>query len=106
MLARAQLRALIAAHVQPQLPPGVISVRPGLVNASVDEFEIVVHGHGGHAGYPQAVRDPVLAICAVVLALQQLVSRRVDPVRGGGVARSGASPAGRRPMSFRIRHRC
>ena len=55
---------------------------PRLVNASVDEFEIVVRGHGGHAGYPHTVRDPVLAICAVVLALQQLASRRADPVRG------------------------
>lgn len=82
LLPRSGLRALIAAHVQPQLPAGVIGVRPGLVNASVDEFEIVVRGRGGHAGYPHTVRDPVLAVSAVVLALQQLVSRRVDPVRG------------------------
>ena len=82
VLARAEVGALVAAHVQPQLPAGVIGVRPGLVNASVDEFEIIVRGHGGHAGYPHTVRDPVLAICAVVVALQQLVSRRADPVRG------------------------
>lgn len=82
VLARYAARAVLAAHVQPQLPPGVIGVRPGVVNASVDEFEIVVRGRGGHAGYPQLARDPVLAISAVVLALQQLVSRRVDPVRG------------------------
>jgi amidohydrolase len=75
-------RAIVAAHVQPQLPAGVIGVRPGGVNASVDEFEIVVRGRGGHAAYPHTVRDPVLAASAIVVALQQLVSRRVDPVRG------------------------
>lgn len=82
ILDRHDVRAVVAAHVQPQLAAGVVNVTGGVVNASVDEFEIVVHGHGGHAGYPHAVRDPVLAAAAVVVALQQLVSRRVDPVRG------------------------
>jgi amidohydrolase len=82
LLQRHGARAVVAAHVQPQLPAGVIGVRPGGVNASVDEFEIVVHGRGGHAAYPHTVRDPVLAAAAIVVALQQLVSRRVDPVRG------------------------
>ena len=82
VLERHGVRAVVAAHVQPQLPPGVVNVTAGVVNASVDEFEIVVHGHGGHAGYPHTVRDPVLAAAAVVLALQQLVARRVDPVHG------------------------
>jgi amidohydrolase len=81
-LHRSGARAIVAAHVQPQLPPGVVGVRSGGINASVDEFEVVVRGHGGHAAYPHTVRDPVLAASAVVVALQQLVSRRVDPVRG------------------------
>lgn len=76
------VRAVIGAHVQPQLPAGTVAVTPGLVNASVDEFEIVVHGHGGHAGYPHTVRDPIVALAAVVVALQQLASRRIDPVHG------------------------
>jgi amidohydrolase len=82
VLQRSGARAIVAAHVQPQLPAGVVGVRPGGVNASVDEFEIVVRGRGGHAAYPHTVRDPVLAASAIVVALQQLVSRRVDPVRG------------------------
>lgn len=82
VLKQHRVRAIVAAHVQPQLPAGVIGVRPGGVNASVDEFEIVVRGRGGHAGYPHTVRDPVLAASAIVVALQQLASRRVDPVQG------------------------
>lgn len=74
--------AVIAGHVQPQVEAGVVAVTPGFVNASADHFDLVVRGHGGHAGYPHTVRDPVVAMAAVVVALQQLVSRRIDPVHG------------------------
>jgi amidohydrolase len=74
--------AVIAAHVQPALPPGVVAVTAGPVNASIDEFTITVHGQGGHSGYPHTVTDSVLALSTVVVALQQLGARRVDPVVG------------------------
>ncbi|WP_020657727.1 M20 metallopeptidase family protein [Amycolatopsis benzoatilytica] len=73
---------VIGAHVQPRLPYGVVSAAPGPVNASTDEFEVVLHGQGGHAGYPQLLRDPVLAISQLVVSLQQIASRRIDPVHG------------------------
>jgi amidohydrolase len=78
----AGLSAVVAAHVQPQLPPGTIGVTPGPVNAGLDEFTITVTGRGGHSGYPHTVADPVLAVSSVVVALQQLAARRVDPVFG------------------------
>lgn len=74
--------AVVGAHVQPRLPAGVVSAVPGPVNAAADEFEITVTGAGGHAGYPHLTRDPVLALCQVVVALQHLASRRFDPVLG------------------------
>ncbi|WP_033293435.1 M20 metallopeptidase family protein [Amycolatopsis jejuensis] len=73
---------VIGAHVQPRLPYGVVSAAPGPVNASTDEFEIVLHGQGGHAGYPHLLRDPVLALSQLVVSLQQIASRRIDPVHG------------------------
>ena len=76
------VRAVVGAHVQPQVEAGRIAVTPGLVNASVDEFEVTVHGSGGHAGYPHTVRDPVLALASIVLNLQQIAARRIDPVHG------------------------
>jgi amidohydrolase len=76
------VRAVIAAHVQPRVPPGTLAVGAGLVNASVDEFEITVLGQVGHAGYPHTVADPVLALAAAVVNLQQIPARRVDPVAG------------------------
>ncbi|MDA3628979.1 M20 family metallopeptidase, partial [Saccharopolyspora sp. WRP15-2] len=73
-------RAMIGAHVQPVLEPGVVACVPGGVNASSDEFEIVVIGESGHAAYPHLTRDPVLALSQIVVALQSVVSRAVDPM--------------------------
>ncbi|MPQ96709.1 amidohydrolase [Modestobacter sp. I12A-02628] len=81
-LEQEQVGAVIAAHVQPQLPDGIVNATPGPVNAATVEFTITVTGRGGHGGYPHTTVDPVLALCAVVLNLQQLVSRRVDPTVG------------------------
>lgn len=82
VLGRGEVGAVIAAHLQPAVAAGTMAVTPGVVNASADELEIVVTGRGGHAGYPHTVADPVLALSAVVVALQQLPARRIDPVHG------------------------
>ena len=74
--------AVIAAHVQPQLGPRIVAATPGAVNAGTDEFQIVVRGRGGHSGYPHTVDDSVLALSSVVVALQQVSARRIDPVVG------------------------
>ena len=74
--------AVVAAHVQPQLPAGVVGVTAGPVNAALDEFTITVRGRGGHSGYPHTVDDSVLALSAIVVSLQQLAARRIDPVMG------------------------
>ncbi|WP_410660755.1 M20 metallopeptidase family protein [Amycolatopsis sp. lyj-112] len=82
VLAEYGVDAVIGAHVQPRLAAGVVSAVPGPVNASTDEFDVIVHGQGGHAGYPHLLRDPILALSQIVVTLQQLASRRVDPVFG------------------------
>jgi amidohydrolase len=50
------------------------------VNASLDHVRVVVEGAAGHAAYPHEARDPVLALCQIVVSLQQVVSRRMDPM--------------------------
>jgi amidohydrolase len=82
VLTRLRARAVLAAHVQPAVAAGTMAVTAGSVNASADEIEISVSGRGGHAGYPHTIADPVLALAAVVVALQQVAARRVDPVHG------------------------
>ncbi|SFW90343.1 M20 metallopeptidase family protein [Amycolatopsis australiensis] len=82
VLAGAGVAAVIGAHVQPRIEHGVVAAVPGPVNASTDEFEVTLHGQGGHAGYPHLLRDPILALSQLVVSLQQLASRRIDPVFG------------------------
>lgn len=81
-LDRLGIEAVIGAHVQPRVPAGAMAVTSGLVNASVDEFEIDMTGQVGHAGYPHTVADPLLAVAAAVVNLQQIPARRVDPAAG------------------------
>lgn len=89
-------RAVIGVHLQHQVPPGSVAATAGTVNAAADEFEIRVDGAGGHAGYPHLAVDPVPALCQVVLALQQIVSRRADPTHAVVVS-VGALQAGQAP---------
>jgi amidohydrolase len=95
VLTQAGVDTVIGAHVQPRIAHGVVSASPGPVNASTDEFEVTLHGQGGHAGYPHLLRDPILALSQVVVSLQQLASRRIDPVFGAvcsiGRIRAGAA---------------
>jgi amidohydrolase len=76
------IEAVVAAHVQPRVETGVIAVAPGPVNAAMDTFRVEVTGRGGHSGYPHTVDDSVLAVSAVVVALQQVAARRIDPTVG------------------------
>ncbi|GAA3511218.1 amidohydrolase [Streptosporangium album] len=79
-LDRHQVRAMVAAHVQPVLGAGETACTPGAVNASADEFTLIVRGQSGHAAYPQLSRDPILALAQIIVAAQQLVSRNSDPM--------------------------
>jgi len=78
---RAQgIEAMIGVHVQPVLPLGSVSAVAGVINASADNFEITVHGTPAHGAYPHLSRDPIIVTAAIVQGLQQLVSRRTDPM--------------------------
>lgn len=85
--------SVAAVHVHPDVPWGAVAVDAGAVNASSDTFAIVVRGRGGHAAYPHRASDPVVALAAVVVAAQTLVSRRLDPLRSA-VVTFGALTAG------------
>jgi amidohydrolase len=82
LLAEHDVSAVIGAHVQPRLPAGVVSAAAGPINASTDQFEVVVTGQDGHAGYPHLLRDPIVALSHIVVGLQTIASRRIDPVFG------------------------
>jgi len=67
-------------HNMPGLPVGRLAVRTGPIMASEDNFEIVVHGAGGHASAPQNTVDPIVIAAEVLLALQTIVSRGFSPL--------------------------
>lgn len=74
--------AVVAAHCQPQLAARTVSSVAGAVNAGSVAFHVTVRGRSGHSGYPHTVDDSVLALSAVVVALQQVGARRIDPTVG------------------------
>ncbi|QYZ70759.1 M20 aminoacylase family protein [Neotabrizicola shimadae] len=67
-------------HNAPGLPVGSFATRSGPLQASADEFRIVVTGRGGHAAEPHRAVDTTLAACQIVVSLQSIVARNVDPL--------------------------
>lgn len=78
---RFPVQAVYALHNMPSLPAGHFAVRPGPIMAAEDNFEITIHGKGGHAALPHLTVDPVVVGAEVVLALQTLISRTLDPAQ-------------------------
>lgn len=73
------VHAVLGLHVFPFINSGLIGAKSGPAAASADEFEILVHGRGGHAGYPHLAVDPIVASAHVIMALQTIASRRIRP---------------------------
>ncbi|MEX2534947.1 MAG: M20 family metallopeptidase [Trueperaceae bacterium] len=69
------------AHVWSSLPLGKVGVRAGDAMAAADTFEVKVKGRGGHGAMPHLTVDPLVVASQLVLNLQQIVSRRVDPLK-------------------------
>jgi amidohydrolase len=74
------VEAILAQHVDPSLPVGKIGVRPGPLMASADSLSITIRGRGSHAALPHLGVDAVAVAAAVIQELQQIPSRRVDPL--------------------------
>ncbi len=71
--------ALFGAHNMPGMPAGAIATRVGGIMASEDNFVIRIRGRGTHAARPHMGADPLVTGAEIVLALQTVVSRNVDP---------------------------
>lgn len=71
--------AVYALHNWPDLPLGQAQTRPGPIMAAADRFDIVLRGRGGHAAQPHRTPDVLLAASQLVVQLNTIVSRRIDP---------------------------
>jgi len=67
-------------HMAQENALGTIKVAGGPVMASPDSFRVTVQGKGGHGAYPHTTVDPVVIGAQIVVALQTLVSREIDPL--------------------------
>ena len=85
--------AIFAMHNMPGIPAGHFVFREGPAMASSDYVTIRVHGTGGHGAMPHRCADPLVAASSIVLALQTVVSRNVDPLETA-VVTVGALHAG------------
>ena len=86
--------AVFAMHNMPGVAQGHMVLREGAAMASSDYATITLHGVGGHGAMPQHAADPVVAAASLVMALQTVVSRNVDPLQAA-VVTVGALNAGR-----------
>ncbi|PUE37945.1 M20 aminoacylase family protein [Limnohabitans sp. Hippo4] len=72
--------AIFAMHNMPGVPVGKFVFRSGSAMASSDYVTIRVNGTGGHGGMPHRAADSLVAAASIVMALQTVVSRNVDPL--------------------------
>jgi len=68
----------LAIHIGTRYPTGEIHLRPGPQMAATDVIRITVRGRGGHASAPHDAVDPIVIAAEIVLALQAMVTRRID----------------------------
>jgi amidohydrolase len=74
----APVSGAFALHITSTFTSGSINVRPGSMMAAADQWRMIVRGRGGHASMPHTAADPMPVAAEIVLALQSMVTRRVD----------------------------
>ncbi|MEP1198518.1 M20 aminoacylase family protein [Tateyamaria sp.] len=80
VLDRYGVQEVYGLHNMPGFPTGQFAIRPGALMASADEFYITVTGKGGHGAAPHQSIDPNITAAHIILGLQSIASRNVDPL--------------------------
>ncbi len=75
----AGVRAIFGGHIDRHFHVGQICVQPGLICAYTDTFTIDINGKGGHAARPHEAVDSIVVASLLVMSIQTLVSREVNP---------------------------
>lgn len=70
---------VIAQHIDPLSPVGTVAISAGPATGGVDSWFAIIYGKGGHAAHPNKVIDTFYLTAHVILALNAIVSRRLDP---------------------------
>jgi hippurate hydrolase len=92
---RFPMERIFGYHNWPGLEAGAVAVHDGPVMASGNRLVLTITGHSGHAALPHRTRDPMVAAAHLLLALQTIVSRNVDPLDSAvitiGVVQAGSA---------------
>ncbi|WP_345827020.1 M20 aminoacylase family protein [Pantoea sp. BRR-3P] len=86
LLQRFPMDAVYAMHNWPGMPVGTLAVNPDAMMASLDSFEITLHGKSCHAAMPESGADPMVVAAELILALQTIPSRRLSPLASAVVS--------------------
>ena len=78
--------AVYGLHVQPYMNVGQLDTRPGCLNGSTDELNIVIHGISAHASRPHQGVDAIVCAAQLILALQTVVSRNTSPLQSAAIS--------------------
>ncbi len=71
---------IYGVHIEPNIPSGTFGLRAGATMAATDRIVITIQGKGGHASTPHLCVDPIVIAAEVILAIQTIVSRKVNPL--------------------------
>lgn len=86
LMDRFGIQEVYGMHNLPGLAVGEFHTRTGPITATTDEFIIEIKGRGGHAAMPHRTIDPITIGSELVLALQHIVSRSIDPIESAVVS--------------------
>ena len=81
MMDRWGIQEVYGMHNMPGIPVGQFAIRPGAMMAAADTVEITVTGKGGHAAKPHECIDTTVLAAHIIVALQTIASRGVDPLK-------------------------
>lgn len=77
---------IFGTHLWATIPTGTIQTRVGPIMAAADRFEITINGMGGHGAHPHTTKDAIVTASQLVVNLQQIVSRKVNPIESAVVS--------------------
>ncbi|MFH1335458.1 MAG: M20 family metallopeptidase [Candidatus Zixiibacteriota bacterium] len=80
VLKNPNVSGIFGLHCDPSIPIGKIGVRQGPFMAQADDFDIIIHGTGGHGARPHDGVDAIVVAAQVIQALQTIASRKISPV--------------------------
>lgn len=86
LFTRFPMERIFGYHNWPGLEAGLVSLRSGPVLAGAAEFEVTLKGLAGHAALPHACKDPVQGAAQLIMALNTVVARNLDPSAAGVIS--------------------